>query len=51
MKEQELKQCLVKENISYLDIVGVSNKQTVASKVWSTVETIWKKNLKAKEAQ
>ena len=51
VKEKHLKQCLVKENISYSDIFGPPSKQTVAIKVWSIVESIWKKKLKAEEAK
>ena len=51
VNEEELEQCLVKQNISYSDIFGPPSKQTVVIKVWSTAESIWKKELKAKEAQ
>ena len=51
VNEEDLKQCLVKQNISYSDIFGPPSKQTVAIKVWSIVESIWKKKLKAEEAK
>ena len=50
VKEEELKNVLVKSKISYEDIFGPPNKQTVAVKVWRVIDKIWKRKIKEKNA-
>ena len=50
VKEEELKNVLVKSKISYEDIFGPPNKQTDAVKVWRVIDKIWKRKIKEKNA-
>ena len=51
VNEEELKLCLMRKNVLYRDIFGPPSKQTESIKIWSVVENIWRKRLKAKELQ
>ena len=51
VKEEELKNILVKRNISYEDIFGPPSKQTDAVKIWKVIDKIWKRKLRAKKTE
>ena len=44
-EEIELKNSLLKGNISYKDIFGTPSKQTEAVKIWKIIDKIWKRKL------
>ena len=50
-EEIELKNSLLKRNISYKDIFGTPSKQTEAVKIWKIIDKIWKRKLKEKKTE
>ena len=48
VKDEELRNMMVKRKISYEDIFGQPSQQTDAVKIWKIVDKIWKRKLKDK---